>query len=111
MTEPRHVTVTHCPRCGAVDGSPLARCRRCGNDALDSVDVPGRGQLVSWTVVRRPSGAFAHRDVYAVAVVDLDEGPRLTGNLEGWEHDPIPGIVVRVVGEVDGTLLFAPEPL
>ena len=71
--------------------------------------MPGRGRLVSWTVVRRPSGAFAHRDPFAVALVDLDAGPRLTGNLEDWEHDPPLGTVVHVVGEIDGIPLFALE--
>ena len=72
--------------------------------------MSGRGRLVSWTVVRRPSGAFAHRDAFAVALVDIDAGPRLTGNLEGWEDDPPLGATVRVVGEIDGIPLFATEP-
>ena len=110
MAESRHVTVARCPQCGSVDGSGPARCRRCGSDALEPVDVPGRGRLVSWTVVRRPSGQFAHRDAFAVALVDLDSGPRLTGNLEGWEQEPPLGTVVRVTGDVDGIPVFTPEP-
>ena len=109
MTEPRRVTVTRCPRCGTEDGSAPARCRRCGADRLERIDLPGRGRLLSWTVVRRPSGPFAHRDAFAVALVDLDAGPRLTGNLEGWEEEPPLGCVVRAVGEIDGIPLFAPE--
>ena len=110
VTEAGHVTVTRCLRCGATDGSALARCRRCGSEETEQVDVPGRGRLVSWTVVRRPSGAFAHRDAFAVALVDLDAGPRLTGNLEGWELEPQLGAAVRVVDEMDGIPLFALEP-
>ena len=106
MSEPRHVTVTRCGRCGAADASTLARCRRCGSGELERVDLPGRGRLVSWTVVRRPSGPFAHREAFAVALVDLDAGPRLTGNLDGWEHDPPLGADVQVAGEVDGIPLF-----
>jgi len=109
LTEARHVTVTRCPRCGTVDGSAPARCRRCGSGELERVDMLGRGRLVSWTVVRRPSGPFAHRDAFAVALVDLDAGPRMTGNLEGWEQEPSLGLAVCVVGEVDGIPLFAPE--
>ena len=71
--------------------------------------MPGRGRLVSWTVVRRPSGPFARRDAFAVALVDLDAGPRLTGNLEGWEEEPPLGCVVGVVGDIDGIPLFVPE--
>ena len=109
MFEAGRVTVTRCVRCGAADGGTLARCRQCGSVELERVGVPGRGRLVSWTVVRRPSGPFAHRDAFAVALVDLDAGPRLTGNLEGWEEDPPLGCAVRVVGEIDGIPLFAPE--
>ena len=109
MAESRHVSVARCPRCGATDGSAPDRCRRCGSDELERIDMPGRGRLVSWTVVRRPSGAFAHRAAFAVALVDLDTGPRLTGNLEGWEHEPQLGAAVRVVGEMDGIPLFALE--
>ena len=109
VTEAGQVTVTRCVRCGAADGSTLARCRRCGSEEIERFDVPGRGRLLSWTVVRRPSGPFAHRDAFAVALVDLDTGLRLTGNLEGWEDEPPLGVAVRVIGEVDGIPLFAPE--
>ncbi len=109
MTAPGHVTVMRCPRCGTADASAPARCRSCGNDTLDRIEAPGRGRLVSWTVVRRPAGAFAHRDAFAVALVDLDAGPRLTGNLEGWEHEPPLGAPVRVIGEIDGIPLFSAE--
>ena len=109
MFEAGHVTVTRCVRCGAADGGTLARCRQCGSVELERVDVPGRGRLVSWTVVRRPSGPFAHRDAFAVALVDLEAGPRVTGNLDGWEREPPLGAAVGVVGEIDGIPLFAPE--
>ena len=71
--------------------------------------MPGHGRLVSWTVVRRPSGPFAHRDAFAVALVDLDAGPRVTGNLEDWEREPPLGTAVRVIGDIDGIPLFASE--
>ena len=109
VTESRHVTVTRCARCGALDGNAIARCRRCGGEQIERIDMPGRGRLVSWTVVRRPSGPFAHRDAFAVALVDLDSGPRLTVNLEGWEQEPPLGTAVCVVGEIDGIPLFAAE--
>ena len=110
MVEAGYLTVSRCVRCGADDGSALARCRRCGSEEIERYDVPGRGRLVSWTVVRRPSGPFAHRDAFAVALVDLDSGLRLTGNLEGWEQEPPLGTAVRVAGEIDGIPLFAQEP-
>ena len=109
MTGQHPVTVMRCPRCRAADAGTATRCRNCGNRALDRTEAPGRGRLVSWTVVRRPAGTFAHRDAFAVALVDLDAGPRVTGNLEGWEREPRLGAAVRVTGEIDGIPLFAVE--
>ena len=92
-----------CPRGGAADAGTAARCRRCGNDALDRIEAPGRGRLVFWTVVRRPAGAFA------AALIDLDAGARLTGNLGGWEREPLPDAAARVTGEIDDIPLFVVE--
>lgn len=47
------------------------------------MDVTGAGVVETFTVVRRaPSPAFTAP--YAVAVVALDEGPRLLSNAEPW---------------------------
>ena len=46
--------------------------------------MAGTGRLFSWTVTHRPTDpAFADHLPYVVAVVELDEGPRLVGNLVG----------------------------
>ena len=110
MNDARHVTVARCARCGTTDGSAVTRCRKCGSDVVVFVAMPGRGTLVSWTVVRRPSGPFAHRDAFAVALVDLDGGPLVTGNLDGWEDEPPLGAVVHVVDAIDGVPVFASDP-
>ena len=44
--------------------------------------MSGRGRIFSWTVTHQPlDPAFAVP--YAVVVVELEEGPRLVGNLLG----------------------------
>ena len=106
MPDARTVHVYRCRACGAEDASVVARCRRCGAGALDPVPVPGRGRLVSWTVVRRPGGAFADRATFAVALVELDAGPRVVGSLRGFEHPPALGAAVHAVDELDGVAVF-----
>ncbi len=106
MPDGRRVVVFRCAECGSEDANPVARCRRCGAQSIDALEVPGEGRLVSWTVVRRPGGAFADRPVFAVALVDLDAGPRVTGNLRDFEREPPLGAAVHVVDVRDGIAVF-----
>lgn len=110
MADGLEVRVYRCARCGAEDASPVERCRHCGASEVEAQRVPGAGQLVTWTVVRRPGGAFADRPVFAVALVDLDAGPRVTGNLRGFEREPALGARVQVVDEQDGIAIFEEVP-
>ncbi len=84
------------------------RCRRCGCNDLAPIAIEGKGRLLSWTVIRRPSGAAASRQgPFAVALVELEAGLRITANLEGWENEPPPGSEVVAVGEIEGIPIFA----
>jgi uncharacterized OB-fold protein len=47
-------------------------------------EVSGSGQVYSFTVVHRPPEAAFQKDVpYLLAIVQLDEGPRMMTNLVG----------------------------
>lgn len=53
----------------------------CGSDAWEWRLTSGRGRLWSWTVTHRPfDPAFASHLPYVIAVVELQEGPRVVGN-------------------------------
>jgi hypothetical protein len=48
----------------------------------DWVPVSGRGRLFSFVVVRPPFlPAFEHKVPFVIALVELEEGPRLVGNI------------------------------
>ena len=74
-------------RCGACGNAWLpAReaCPRCLADGATWEDASGRAKLVSWVVYHQSfHPAFAGRLPYTVAVVELDEGPRLYTNIVG----------------------------
>jgi uncharacterized OB-fold protein len=72
----------HCSDCGAWRHPPRHRCAACGSLAATFESVSGRGRIFSWTVTHQQlDPAFAVP--YAVVVVELEEGPRLVGNLLG----------------------------
>lgn len=77
-----------CPDCGNLTFPPKAACLECGSmGPFETVSLSGEGTVYSYTVLS-PGGAppeFAEQarveGRYVVAVVELDEGPRITGQL------------------------------
>ncbi len=90
------VEVLRCSACGTLDSGPRELCPNCASDALVPHRVPGRGTLVSWTVIRRPPAKFKAEGAFAVAVVDLEAGVRVTARLrEGEECEPGAPVIVK----------------
>lgn len=73
---------------------------------MEACSVPGRGKLVSWTIIRRPPTRFRAKGPYTIAVVDLDAGVRLTGRLASVSESIKPGADVAFVGMDDAVHLF-----
>jgi uncharacterized protein len=79
-----------------------------GDCDFDWVEASGDGAVYSVTVIRKKSSA----EDYAVALVDLAEGPRMMATVAGVAPDAVNiGMPVRAfVGELDGTpaIIFKP---
>lgn len=70
-----------CGGCGAFIYYPRPQCPDCMSENLEWRPVSGRGKLYSYTVVRRASSRSFADGPYVLAIVELDEGPRMTTNL------------------------------
>ena len=83
-------------------------------DDLEWREIPGTGALYTYTIARRPTAAeFAGEEPQIIAVVELDEGPRLTSTLVNVaEADIRVGMRLRpVFDDVDEqTTLLRYEP-
>lgn len=80
------VEIQRCDDCGSWVYYPRARCSMCLSAALTWTQVSGEGIVYTFTVARQPTTpAFAEVDTPIIAVVELDEGPRLTTSLEHIE--------------------------
>jgi len=71
-----------CAACGTWRHPPRHRCAACGSRAATWERASGRGRIYSWTVTHQALDP-AFDPPYAVVVVELDEGPRLVGNVRG----------------------------
>jgi uncharacterized OB-fold protein len=78
-------------RCGACDEHyfyPRPFCPRCGSAGVEWVAVSGRARLHSYVISHRAAPGFEGDVPYAIAVVELEEGPRLMTNIVGVENTP-----------------------
>ena len=92
------LTTQVCRACDLRIFPPRANCPGCGDASLRWAPVSGRGTLYSFTVARRaPHPVFAGQLPLVVAIVELEEGPRMITNLvELEEADLEVGVAVVV---------------
>jgi hypothetical protein len=106
----RHeLTVRQCAACGALQWPPRLRCSRCRGDEFRAAVLPGRGVVHTFTVCYRAFDPwFAARTPYAIAVVEVSDGIRLTGSYLGADPSDLAcGMAVRAWYEaVDGHALL-----
>lgn len=91
-----------CARCGAVTTLQAAVCPKCLCSEVKAIALPGQGQLVSWTTIRRAPAGYSVAAPYDVVVVDVGPGVRVTGRLSPQSLPPAMGARVEQVAE-DGT--------
>jgi uncharacterized OB-fold protein len=63
-------------------------------------DVSGDGVLRAFTVVQVPLSTMMGRSPYAVAVVELDDGPRISGLVLNVDEGDTLSIGARVIAEI-----------
>ncbi len=71
-----------CTDCGRLSLGASHPCPFCGSQGGSAVSLSGRGRLLSWTVIRVAPGRYAGEAPYAVGVLELAEGIRVTARLE-----------------------------
>jgi uncharacterized OB-fold protein len=97
----RHeLMLQRCRRCTRFFFYPRAACPHCLSGDVEWQRVSGRGTLHTFTVVHRGLRGFPLGEPYILAVVELEEGPRMMTNLVDVEPDPARiriGMAVEVV--------------
>ena len=71
-----------CAECGKLSINS-ATCRFCGAEGGEALDLSGRGHLLSWTVIRVAPARYAAEVPYAVGLLELEEGARITARVAG----------------------------
>lgn len=99
--------IQRCRSCGRYVFYPRSVCPHCMAADLEWTDVSGRGAVHAYTVVHRAAPGFAEDAPYVVALVELEEGPRmLTRLLDVTPSDAAIGMRVEVAIEGEPRLPY-----
>ena len=77
----------HCADCDRFQFYPRIVCSHCGRSAIAWQAVSGAGRIASYSVVRR--GISRAYTAPYVALIDLDEGPRMMSSIVGAEPEAV----------------------
>lgn len=105
------LVVRQCRACGQRHFMPRGQCPACWSDDLEWIDCSGFGTVYSLSTVHRaPTPDFAGIAPYVVALIDLDEGPRMFANIVGaGAREASIGERVQVAFERRGESMALPQ--
>jgi hypothetical protein len=75
-----------CNSCDKVYFPPRPFCPECGSRDVKVIKASGKGRLYSYIINHLPAPGF--EGPFAVAIVELEEGPRLMTNILECEQTP-----------------------
>lgn len=83
-----NLRLQRCKACSDVYFPPRPFCPKCASRSVESFNASGKGRLYSYVINHRAAPGFEADAPYAIAVVELDEGPRLMTNIVGSPQTP-----------------------
>ena len=80
--------IQRCVDCGKPYFYPRPLCPACGSSNVEWFTASGDATLYSYVINHRPAPGFEDEAPYAIAVVQLTEGPRMMTSLVGVPATP-----------------------
>ncbi|MHB8552028.1 MAG: Zn-ribbon domain-containing OB-fold protein [Thermoplasmataceae archaeon] len=81
-----------CMNCEKIYFPPRDICPICHRDSIgkmQDIEMKGNGEVVSFTIVHDAPPAFSRQRPYILAIIKLDEGPVITGQIVDAEPTEI----------------------
>jgi uncharacterized OB-fold protein len=80
--------IQRCTACARPYFYPRPVCPHCGSARVEWFTASGDATLYSYVINHRPAPGFEAEAPYAIAVVELAEGPRMMTSIAGLPHTP-----------------------
>jgi uncharacterized OB-fold protein len=78
-----------CIDCGTMSFPPRLVCQKCKSRNTQPFQFKGNGTLYSYTIIYQGTGKFEQYVPYIVALIDLEEGVRITAQLTDIKQEDI----------------------
>ncbi len=91
--------VQRCADCGYYQYPPHVACQQCQSYSVVPTEVSGKGEIYSFVVTHYPQVPSFHYPL-SVALIQLDEGPRMISNIVGTDPSELAigmGVMVSFV--------------
>ncbi len=85
-TQAGEIRLQKCDSCAKVYFPPRPFCPACASRSVSVFAASGKARLFSYVIHHRPAPGFT--PPYAIAVVELAEGPRMMTNIVGCPQTP-----------------------
>ena len=85
-TQAGEIRLQRCDDCAKVYFPPRPFCPGCASRKVSIFKASGKARLYSYVIHHRPAPGFT--PPYAIAVVELAEGPRMMTNIVGCPQTP-----------------------
>lgn len=103
MANQMSVECYKCKDCEDIFFAPKVACPKCGSVGVEKVASEGKGKIVDFTTVFFPPDNYKGREPYTSTLVQLDNGCKLFGIMEGVPNNINPGSRVMVSARDEST--------
>lgn len=80
----------HCTACGTPQFFPRSVCHNCHGKAFEWRQSAGKGKVFTFSILyRAPGPAFKDDTPYVLALIDMEEGFRITANVLNCDPDTV----------------------
>ena len=78
-----------CKECGIIFFPPRLICPQCKKRDFDETKLSDKGKIVSFTIIRVPPHKFSDQAPYAIGIVELDDGVKITGQIVDCDFEDL----------------------
>ena len=96
-----------CSGCGELSAQPRLVCAKCGGRDLEAFELKGGGTIQTFTVNYVAAEGRESEAPYIVAIVELDEGPWVMGNISGLKPQEANMDIMGRKVLMEGSAVFA----
>ncbi|MHA1917442.1 MAG: Zn-ribbon domain-containing OB-fold protein [Candidatus Ranarchaeia archaeon] len=78
-----------CKACNAINFPKQAMCKKCGKNEMETINLPEKGVIKSFSVIYAPPKGFGKKTPYVIGLVELENKVLLTTQITDCDPEDI----------------------